>query len=375
MIVLGLVSLFNDMASDMIAPLLPVFLTATLGAGPAALGLIEGVAEATASLLKMYSGRLADKGVGAKSLTLSGYIISNLSRPLLGAVASWPAALMLRFADRAGKGVRTAPRDAIISSSVDEKLRGKAFGLHRSMDHTGAMIGPLAASGLLYMGYGVREVFYISFIFGSMAVALVAFGVREPKQAPQPPVPPLTFKGLDPKLRGLIFAAGGLAFASAPEAFLVLWISATGVPLSLIPIVWAAAHMAKAAVAMPAGSLSDRVGRLPVASVFWFLRAAIVVVIPWFSGVYAAVGLFFVYSMAVAGSEGAERALIGDSAAQHAKGAAFGLFHMVIGVAALPGAVLFGAAWELLGPAAAFTLSAAIMTLSAVIMIRTAASS
>lgn len=372
-VILGLVSLMNDMASDMIGPLLPIFLTMTLGAGPAVVGLIEGVAETTASLLKLWSGRLVDRGASQKKLAVGGYLLSNAIRPTLGAVGSWGAVLLIRFTDRIGKGLRTAPRDALISASVDEGARGRAFGLHRSMDHAGAMIGPVVASVLLAVGFSVSEVFYFSIIPGMAAVALLAFGVNEPaRTAPAPTSPTPKWRELDRGMRAMILSAGGLAFSAVPDAFFALWLAYAGVPVAWIPVAWTAAHLVKSAVSMPAGKLSDSVGRVPVAVFFWTLRAVTAAVMPWFSGAWMAALFFLLYAGAVAGSEGAERALIGDKSGGSARGSAFGMYHMVAGLMALPGAALFGLMWQMAGAQAAFMMSSAVTMASALLLRRQA---
>jgi MFS family permease len=361
----------NDMASDMIAPLLPIFLTATLGAGPAVVGLIEGVAETTASLIKLWSGRLVDRGASQKKLAAGGYLLSNAIRPTLGAVGSWGAVLLIRFTDRVGKGLRTAPRDSLISASVDERTRGRAFGLHRSMDHAGAMIGPVVASALLAVGFGVHEVFYFSIIPGMAAVALLAFGVNEPAHtAPAIHSPAPKWGQMDGRMRAMILSAGGLAFSAIPDAFFALWLSVSGVPLAWIPVAWTAAHLVKSAVAMPSGKLSDSVGRVPVALFSWTARAVVAAIMPWFGGVWMATLFFLLYAGASAGSEGAERALIGDKAVESARGSAFGMYHMVAGLLALPGAALFGVVWQLFGAQAAFMMSSAVTLVSALMMRR-----
>lgn len=372
-VILGLVSLMNDMASDMIGPLLPIFLTATLGAGPAVVGLIEGVAETTASFVKLWSGRLVDRGASQKKLAVGGYILSNAIRPAMGAVGSWGAVLLIRFMDRIGKGLRTAPRDALISASVDAGTRGRAFGLHRSLDHAGAMIGPIMASALLAAGFGVNEVFYFSIIPGMAAVALLAFGVKEPahKAFTFPPPRP-KWSDMDRRMRTMILSAGGLAFSAVPDAFFALWLSVSGVPVALIPVAWAAAHLVKSAVAMPAGKLSDRVGRVPVALFFWTSRAVAAAIMPWFAGAWMAALFFLLYAGATAGSEGAERALIGDKAGESSRGSAFGMYHMVVGLLALPGAALFGVLWQMAGAQAAFAISSAVTLISALLLRRQA---
>lgn len=216
-ILLGTVSLLNDMASDMIMPLLPVFLTATLGAGPAILSLIEGVAESTASLLKLWAGRLGDGGVGHKPLAVTGYALSNLVRPLLSVAGSWGVVMAVRFADRAGKGLRTSPRDALVSGSVNADQRGQAFGLHRAMDHTDAFIGPLLASGLLAYGLTMQQVFLASVVPGVLAVALLVFGLRVAHAAERRVTPPpLQWSLLHPRLRAMVITAGSLALVAVP---------------------------------------------------------------------------------------------------------------------------------------------------------------
>lgn len=360
-ILLGTVSLLNDMASDMIMPLLPVFLTATLGAGPAILGLIEGVAESTASLLKLWAGRLGDGGVGHKPLAVAGYSLSNLVRPLLGVAGSWGMVLMVRFADRVGKGVRTAPRDALLSGSVEADQRGRAFGLHRSMDHTGAFIGPLLASGLLAYGLTMQQVFLASVVPGVLAVVLLVFGIRvarAPKQRVAPP--PLRWSLLHPKLRAMVITAGSLALVAVPDAFLILWLSQQGITLFWIPILWAFAHGVRALVALPTGHWSDQYGRVPVMLTGWSMRALLLIALPFFSHPAAVIALFFFYAASTAATEGAERAIIGDFAGKGTQGTAFGLYNMMVGLLALPGALWFGAVWEVFGMSVAFVISGAL---------------
>jgi MFS family permease len=369
-IVLGLVSLLNDTASEMIAPLLPVFLTATLGAGPAVVGLIEGVAEAVASILKLVSGRLADRGWNRKALVVGGYGVSNAARPLIGLALGWGWVLGLRFLDRVGKGLRTAPRDAILSASVDNRVRGRAFGFHRALDHAGAMVGPLLAFGLLQAQVDMRHVFLLSVVPGLLVLALLLLGLDDGARPPPSPAAPLRWRHLDRRLRGLIAAAGMLALASTPEAFLVLWAQQRGLQVAWIPLIWAAAHGAKAVVATPAGVLSDRWGRVPVMVGGWILRIAVLVLLArWQDGPALVWTLFLAYAAALAFTEGAERALIGDCAPETVKATAFGLYHLVSGVAALPGAVLFGLLWQWYGMAVAFLAAAVLTALAAAVLL------
>ena len=362
--VLGLASLLNDTASEMIMPLLPVFLTATLGAAPAAIGLIEGLAAAASSVLQLVSGRLADRGISTRRLVLGGYGTSNLARPLIALAWAWPVVLLLRFADRIGKGLRTAPRDALLAASVAERHRGAVFGFHRAMDHGGAMLGPLLAFGLLQWGFTTPQVFAASVVPGVLVLLCLGFGLREPKPAPPQPPARLRWRTLDKSVRGLIGAAGLLALANVPDAFLVLWAFQGGIEVVWLPLLWAAAHAVRSAVSIPAGRLSDLLGRQPVMTGGWLIRAALLASM----GAVAEDGpvlwlLFLAYAGATACTEGAERALIGDCAPATQKGTAFGIYHLVSGVLALPGAVLFGAIWQNLGQGKAFATAAALTVL------------
>jgi MFS family permease len=372
-IILGLVSFLNDTASEMITPLLPIFLTATLGAGPAVVGLVEGVAEATASLLKLVSGRMADKGVNHKGLVLGGYSVSNLARPLIGLALSWNLVLLFRFLDRVGKGLRTSPRDALIASSTDSARLGRAFGFHRALDNGGAMLGPLCAWYLLSEDIPMGHVFLWSLVPGILVICLLVFGLdATPAPKKLKKLPPLRWSVLDHRLRGLILAAGGLALATAPEAFLVLWATDQGLQIAWIPLIWAAASAVKAIVAGPAGGLSDRFGRLPVLLSGWTFRILLLLGLAWSCSTPHPVlvwPLFLAYAASLAATEGAERALIGDFARKKERATAFGLYHMVVGLAVLPGAVLFGAIWQVLGPAAAFVLDA-VLSAGAVVLLQ-----
>lgn len=369
-IVLSLVSLLNDAASEMITPLLPLFLTVTLGAGPAVVGLVEGVAEATASLLKILSGRLADRGWRHKALVLGGYTVSNVCRPLIGLAHSWPWVLALRFLDRIGKGIRTAPRDALIAHTTPPQLLGRAFGLHRALDNAGAVIGPLLAFGLLQQQLSLQQIFLCSAVPGGLVLCLLAFGLPEPSRpAPLHP-PPLQWRRLDPALQGLILAGGLLAFATTPEVFLILWARGRGLEIVWIPLLWAAASLVKTPLSMLGGELSDHLGRLPVLIGGWGLRVGILILMAIAGD---GPGLTWVLFLAFAGSlaltEGAERALIGDCAPGPIKATAFGLFHMTVGLAALPGALLFGSLWQWWGAASAFTFSASVTAVAASLLI------
>ena len=369
-IVLGFVSLLNDTASEMITPLLPIFLTAALGAGPAIVGFVEGLAEATASVLKLVSGRLADRGVSAKGLVVGGYALSNVGRPLIGLATGWVAVLLLRFLDRVGKGLRTAPRDALIASAAGPDQRGRAFGFHRSMDHAGAVIGPLLAFGLLSAQTELQHVFLASALPGLLVIVLLAFGL--PAHQPVQPVAPQRFRwrALHGRLKAMIVAAGLLALASVPEVFVVLWATQAGMAVTWVPLVWAAASLAKMLIALPAGVLSDRLGRVPLLLGGWSARVVVLLLLaftqPGTLGVWV---LFVAYSATLAVTEPAERSLIGDHAGEGERGTAYGLYHLTAGLLVLPGAVLFGALWQGIGSPTAFAVAALLTVVAGVVML------
>ena len=369
-VVLGLVSLLNDAASEMITPLLPIFLTATLGAGPAIVGFIEGLAEATASVLKLVSGRLADRGIPAKGLVVGGYAISNAGRPLIGLATGWVAVLLLRFLDRVGKGLRTAPRDALIAGAVASDQRGRAFGFHRSMDHAGAVVGPLLAFGLLAMQADLQHVFLASAIPGALVLLLLVFGLPAHQAVAPVPLPRFRWRALHGRLRGLVVASGLLAFASVPEVFVVLWATQAGMSVTWVPLVWAAASLAKMAIAMPAGTLSDRYGRIPLLLAGWSARIVVLLMLaftqPGLAGIWL---LFIAYSATLAVTEPAERSLIGDHAAENERGTAYGLYHLTGGLLVLPGAVMFGALWQGSGSATVFAVAALVTGVAGIVLL------
>jgi MFS family permease len=370
--ILGMVSFLNDAASEMITPLLPIFLTATLGAGPVIVGLVEGIAEASASVLKFVSGHLADRGWSLKKMVTGGYGLSNGARPLIGLALNWPWVLLLRFLDRMGKGLRTSPRDAMIAAATDRSMRGRAFGFQRALDHAGSVTGPLLAFGLLGWEVDLHQVFLLSVVPGMLVILLLWFGLpATPATATAAPLAiRLDWRGLDARLRALVIATGGLALATTPEVFLVLWAQAHGLEVVWIPLLWAAASAVKVLLALPGGYCSDRYGRMRVLLAGWIGR---ILVLGGLGSAAAGEGtiwlLFLAYAGCLAFTEGAERALIGDYAPAAQKATAFGLYHMTAGLLALPGAVLFGSLWQWLGESAAFLTAAALTALSVVALL------
>ena len=379
--VLGLAALLNDAGSEMITPLLPVFLSLTLGAGPAIIGLIEGIAEATSSLCKVWSGRWVDRGVPARRLVIGGYLVSVSSRPwigLAGLAIGWPVVMGLRFLDRVGKGVRTSPRDALIADVVQEGVRGRAFGVHRAMDHTGAVIGPLLAAALLAAQVPLREVFLWALVPGAGVVLVLWFGLHG-HRAETAPVPVeiadsgflASWRALPTDVRRLVTGSGVLALAAVPEVLLVLWATEAGVPVVGIPLLWAGTSLAKVLAVYPAGWAVDRFGVRRLLVLGWSARVCLLFALAFVGkSIPSAVLLLVLYAVTVASTEPAERDWIGNATRQGLRGRAYGGYHMAIGIAALPGAVILGALWQWAGSASALGFAAALTAGTAAWLLR-----
>lgn len=372
-VALGLVSLFTDMSSEMIYPLLPVFLTATLGAGPAALGLIEGVAETTASLLKLFSGAWSDRLGRRKPLVLAGYGLSSIMRPLMGLAASWGHVLGIRFSDRIGKGVRSSPRDALVAASVPPRERGGAFGFQRALDHLGAVLGPVAAFGLLAgAGLSYRSVFFLAAIPGAVAVAILWIMVRDMGEgAPGGRGRGILAGGLSPEFRNYLLIVSLFTLGNASDAFLILRAVDAGVPGAYVPLLWGAFHVVKSSLSTHAGILSDRWDRRKMVASGWILYAAVYAAWGFAEGPGPMVGLFLAYGLYSAATEGAERALVADFVPEDRRGTAFGWFHLAVGAAALPASLLFGLLWGRFGAPTAFGVSAALSVAASLLLLTT----
>jgi MFS family permease len=374
---LGLVSLLTDASSEMIFPLLPAFLTGPLRAGPRFLGLVEGIAEATATAFKVASGRLADRLGRRKPLIVGGYALSSLARPLIAAATAPWHVLVLRFLDRVGKGTRGAPRDALMADVTPPAERGRAFGFQRAMDHAGATIGPLAASALLALGAPLRMVFALAAVPALASVLVLVFGLRE-RAAPIPAaVPaPAAVEPIDPPRdgeRGLRLYLGVLALFSlgnSSDAFLLLRAQDAGVALPLVPLLWAFHHVVKSAASTHGGGLSDRIGRRRAILAGWALYAAAYVGFALAEAAWQMWPLFALYGAFHALTEGPERALVADLVVRGGRGRAFGLFHAVSGAMLLPASLLTGALWHLYGPAFALLSGAGLAAAAAIALWR-----
>ncbi len=373
-IILGLVSLLNDAASEMIYPLLPVFLTATLGATPVMVGIIEGAADAVASILKLFAGTWSDKVGRRKPLVIAGYSLAAASRALIGAATGWTSVLAARLIDRTGKGIRSAPRDALIADVTDVTQRGRAFGFHRALDHTGAIIGPLLAVLLISgLHFEMRTVFFLAVIPGLIGVVLILFGVREHRagavSAHEASTGPLT----RPFWR-VMAAIALFALANSSDAFLILQAHAAGVSVAMLPLLWAAHHVIKSLFSTHAGGLSDRFGRKRMLAAGWISYAVIYALFPFARSLPAFIALFVLYAIPFTLSEGAERALISDLVPANARGRGFGVYYLVTGMGVLVGSTIFGLLYQNVSAMAAFWVGAGLALLAA-LSLRPSASS
>jgi MFS family permease len=368
----GLVSLLTDASSEMIYPLLPAFLTGTLRAGPAFLGVVEGCAETVAALLKIVSGRLADRLARRKPLVVAGYGLSSLVRPMV-ALATAPAhVLAARLLDRVGKGVRSAPRDAVVASVTHPSERGRAFGFQRAMDHAGATAGPLLASAALLVTHDLRVVFALAALPAALAVATLVFGVTEEardREGVDAPAGPVRAPPLDRAFLRYLGVLALFTLGNSSDAFPLLRAQETGIAVAFIPALWAFHHVVKAGISTWGGSLSDRVGRRNAILLAWAVYALAYAGFAIARSPLTIVLLFAVYGLFYALSEGPERALVADLAGERARGRAFGLFHAVSGAMLLPASLLTGLLWQRLGAATALSTGAALAAVAAVLLV------
>ena len=374
-IALGVVSFLTDLSSEMIYPLLPVFLVDVLGAGALALGTIEGVAESTAALLKVASGWWADRMERRKPLVVAGYGLSGTVRPLIGLATVWPVVVVLRFADRVGKGVRTSPRDALIADVTDPGRRGAAYGLHRAMDHAGAGAGPLVAAGLLLIpGVTLRAVFLLAAIPAALVMLVLITKVREaPGEAlGGDPAPSLRegYTQMGPSFRRLLGALIVFTLGNSTDAFLLLRLTDAGFTVEAIAVLWALHNLVKMGANLVGGQLADRVDRRSLVIAGWMVYAAIYLGFGVTSQSLLLVALFLGYGTYFGLTEPVERSWVAALAPAGSRGAAFGLYHGAIGITALPASLLFGAVYAAAGPAAAFAMGAGLAVIAAMLLLR-----
>jgi MFS family permease len=373
----------------MIYPVLPVYLARVLGAGAFSLGLIEGVAEAINSLLKVASGWASDRWTRRKPIVIAGYALSSAARPLIGLTTTWPQVLLIRALDRTGKGIRGAPRDVMLARFATASTRGRVFGFHRAMDHTGAIVGPLIATAILFFAPGeYRLLFGLTLIPGAIAVALL-FLVPEPDAAApahetpnsQVPTPKsaianhqsqITNHKSEQKLptRLIAFLAVLLVFSlgNSADAFLLLRLSDVLGSATYIPLLWAGLHVVKASLSTWGGALSDRLGRKRVIIVGWVIYAVVYTGFAFARDAWTLIAWFLVYGSYFAFTEGAEKALVADLTPAGRQGTAFGVYNAALGVGALAASVTFGLLYERFGAPAAFGTGAALAALAAVLL-------
>jgi MFS family permease len=415
-IALGLVSLFTDAATEMIYPLIPIFVAA-LGSNAVILGVIEGVAETTAAMLKLISGIISDKIRKRKLLIVIGYSISSLIRPFTGLVSGAWQIVFVRMLDRVGKGVRTAPRDALIASSVDESIRGKAYGFHRAMDNAGAVVGPILALftlALLILGFGFRDTlltlrwtFMLAIIPGLFAVVTAIFFIKEKVDTVSTAKPfKFSLKQFDGNFITYLSIVMLFTLGNSSDAFLlfrvqeaihessvfysaILTIPFMGsivnhfgdiqtqkqlIDILFLPLVWAFFHIIKVAFSTPLGALSDRIGRKLVINIGWgiyalvYLSFAFLDRLPGNWQIIATFGLFAVYALYYAFSEGTEKAFVADLVKSDQRGSAFGMYNFAIGLGALPASIIFGLLYNSFGATIAFGTGALIAFVSMLLL-------
>jgi MFS family permease len=367
---LGAASFFTDMSSEMIYPLIPAFLTDVLGAGALALGVVEGVAESTAAILKIASGWWTDRVERRKPFVVAGYGIAGAVRPMIAAATSWIWVVAVRFVDRIGKGVRTAPRDALITDVTEPRQRGAAFGVHRSLDHLGSAVGPLVAAGLLGLGLGLRTVFLLAVVPAVVVMIVLIRHVEEPTRRD----PASASAGQSPPGdlgRGfwtLMAAVVLFTLGNSADAFLLLRLGDVGVGLVWIALLWSAFSIVKVVATWVGGRLSDRRGRKPLILSGWLVYGVIYLGLGAVDSLAAVVALFLLYGSYFGLTEPVERAWVADLAPEGKRGAAFGWYNGAVGIGALPANLIFGGIWATWGVAAAFTFGAAMAAVAAAVL-------
>jgi MFS family permease len=377
--VLGIVSLFMDMSSEMIVPLMPIFLNDVLKASKVSIGLIEGVAESTASLLKVFSGWFSDRIGKRKPLVFWGYSLSVLSRPLLAGATSWIGVLIYRFTDRVGKGIRTSPRDALIADVTESKNMGRAFGFHRAMDTVGAVLGPAIAFAILAISSNnMRLVFWLSIIPGLLAIGTIALFVKDiPGKlkgkknlvviGSESNSKGSIFSNIDGRFKVFLLMAILFTLGKIPEAFLVLRAKELGVDVRLIPMVYLVFNITSAFLSTPSGLIADRVGKRKVIFLSYlfgaFTYGAFALA---FSGIHAWF-LFILYGIFIAMNEGNQRAFVAQLIDPEKKATGYGIYHTVVGIIGLPGGIIIGVLYQSLGSGVVFFYSACLCLLVGII--------
>ncbi|MBK7933240.1 MAG: MFS transporter [Acidobacteria bacterium] len=380
-VALSVVSLLNDTSSEIIYPLLPAFLALALGASPFAIGLIEGFAESVASLLKLFSGYLSDRFGTRKLPVFFGYSLAAIMRPFLAFVTSWPQVLVVRMTDRIGKGIRGAPRDALIADSVHPSERGFAFGFNRAADHLGAVFGPIAAFVLLMIfavdtqNPTLREYQQV-FLFASVPVVIglfvIGFFVNETAKTADTPKAPLklSLAGFDGNFKRYLVVVAVFTLSNSTDAFLLLRATEAGISPAVLPLLWMTLHFSKVVFSLVGGGLSDRFGRKQLIIAGWLVYAAVYAGFSFVSAPWQCWALFIVYGAYFGMTEGVEKAFVADMVPADKRGTAYGLYNLAFGITVFPASLLFGLLWSEFGVAAAFLTSAGV-SIIAIFMLMT----
>lgn len=372
---LGLASLLNDIASEMIFPLMPTFLIEVLGGSKTWLGLIEGLADSVSSLLRLWAGAWSDGARGRKAFVASGYGLSALVRPL-GSVALVPWHLFaIRIADRIGKGIRTSPRDALIADSTDPSIRGRAFGFHQAMDHLGAAIGPILATLFLLAWPGsIRTLFLLTLVPGLLVVALLVVGLRETTSYRQSSdATRLTLAPFGWSFRLYLLALVLFTLGNSSDAFLLVRAGELGVPTVYLPLLWCAFHIVKSGANLLAGRVADHIGPRPVLLAGWLGYGAIYLAFALAANAWQVWIIFLSYGFIYSLTEPAAKAFVTRLIPSERKGLAFGWFNFAIGIAALPSSLIFGWLYERLGSLTAFGWGAALAAAASMLLVTTRA--
>ncbi len=377
---LSVVSLLNDTSSEIIYPLLPVFLFMTLGASPFLIGLIEGFSESAASILKLFSGYLSDRFQKRKAFVFFGYSLAAVMRPLLAFVTTWQHVLFLRMADRTGKGLRGAPRDALIAASVPASERGFAFGFNRAADHLGAVIGPVIAFVLLSFiaadpesptARDYQHVFLFASIPVLIGIFVIAFFVKDEKRPVREfDAMPIKFslREFDGNFHRFLAVIALFTLSNSTDAFLLLRAEQSGVAPAMLPLLWMVLHFSKVLSSLIGGSLSDRIGRKKLIAAGWIVYAAVYLGFAFVWAEWQAWALFVIYGVYFGLVEGAEKALVADLVEDEKRGTAYGFYNLAFGITVFPASLLFGFLWNYYGAAAAFATSSVISAAAAVLL-------
>ena len=380
---LSVVSLLNDTSSDIIYPLLPAFLALTLGASPFVIGLIEGFAESVAAFLKLFSGYLSDKFDKRKFPVFLGYSLASIVRPLLAFVSSWQQVLVVRVTDRVGKGIRGAPRDALLAESVEPEKRGFAFGFNRAADHLGAVLGPICGFILLSFlasnpesptASDYRQVFLFASIPVALGLFVIVFFVKEEKRGDlltEENITPikLSLKEFDGNFKRFLAVIALFTLSNSTDAFLLLRAEQAGIAPAVLPLLWMALHLSKVFFSLVGGDLSDRIGRKQLIFAGWIVYAFVYAGFAFVDSAWQAWVLFIVYGVYFGLTEGVEKALVADLISPEKRGTAYGFYNLAFSITVFPASLLFGLFWNQFGAATAFLFSACISIAASMLLL------